>query len=128
MPEMSLRAAAPVLCICPSTASTSDCDNKRAAALHDGACYLGQLRETDLHTERHREEECPGALTTTEQLHHQPQLVLHHKGGIVRHNVWVVALAHGLDLFLWDRNVGQGVTQDAARGSMHTGVSLVYPS
>lgn len=40
------------------------------------------------------------ALTPTEQLHHQPQLILHHKGGIIRHNVWVVALAHSLNLFL----------------------------
>lgn len=39
-------------------------------------------------------------LTTTEQLHHQPQLILHHKGGIIRHNVWMVALAHSLNLFL----------------------------
>lgn len=40
------------------------------------------------------------ALTTTEQLHDQPQLILNHKRGVVRHNVGVVALAHGLNLFL----------------------------
>lgn len=39
-------------------------------------------------------------LTTAEELHHQPQFVLHHEGGIVRHNVGMVALAHSLDLFL----------------------------
>lgn len=40
------------------------------------------------------------ALTTTEQLHDQPQLILYHEGGVVRHDVGVVALAHGLNLFL----------------------------
>ena len=44
------------------------------------------------------------ALTTTEQLHDQPQLVLYHKGGVVRHNVGVVALTHGLNLFLLEEN------------------------
>lgn len=51
------------------------------------------------------------ALTTTEQLHHQPQFILHHKGGIVRHDVRVVALAHSLDLFLHrGGNMGYKVT------------------
>lgn len=43
-------------------------------------------------------------LTSTEQLHHQPQFILHHKGGIIRHNVAMVALAHSLDLFLQKDN------------------------
>lgn len=41
-----------------------------------------------------------GALTATEQLHDQPQLILYHERGVVRHNIGVVALAHGLNLFL----------------------------
>lgn len=43
-------------------------------------------------------------LTTTEELHDQPQLILDHKRGVVRHNVRVVALAHGLNLFLFQGN------------------------
>lgn len=54
------------------------------------------------------------SLTTAEQLHHQPQFILHHKGGIIRHNVWMVALAHSLDLFLHrEENNGYKVTQEA---------------
>lgn len=39
-------------------------------------------------------------LTATEQLHNQPQLILYNEGGVISHYIWVVALAHGLDLFL----------------------------
>lgn len=54
------------------------------------------------------------SLTATEQLHHQPQFILHHKGGIIRHNVGMVALAHSLDLFLQrEENMGYKVTQEA---------------
>lgn len=41
-----------------------------------------------------------GQLTSAEKLHDQPQLIFHHEGGVVRHDVGVVALAHGLNLFL----------------------------
>lgn len=40
-------------------------------------------------------------LTAAEQLHDQPQLILDHKGSVVGYNIGVVALAHGLDLFLF---------------------------
>lgn len=52
-------------------------------------------------------------LTSTEQLHHQPQFILHHKGGIIRHNVAMVALAHSLDLFLQKKTRRHGITQEA---------------
>lgn len=39
-------------------------------------------------------------LTSTEELHDEPEFILHHEGGVVGDNVGVVALAHGLDFFL----------------------------
>lgn len=39
-------------------------------------------------------------LTSTEELHDEPEFILYHEGGVVGDDVGVAALAHGLDLFL----------------------------
>lgn len=62
-------------------------------------------------------------LTTTQQLHHQPEFVLHHKRCIIRHNVGMVALTHRLDLFLFIRKQTQThniTSQDHARSRYST--------
>lgn len=40
-------------------------------------------------------------LTSAEEFHDQPQFIFHNKWSVVGHHVWMVALTHGLNLFLW---------------------------
>ena len=65
------------------------------------------MAKGSFHPAQHEERRGRQPLTSTEQLHHQPQLILHHKGGVVGHDVGMVALAHSLDLLLQEVEMGE---------------------